>query len=214
MKVSLVKLIILGPPGTGKGTLAVELAQKLKLKHISTGDLLREEAKKGSSLGREINQVFIKGGLVSEEIVGNLLENNLPEDNFILDGYPRDLNQAKRLEKITEIDYVINLHTPFEIIIERLSSRRVCMDCKAVYGINVPSKREGICDKCGGRLIQRKDDNPETIAERLETYKKETEPLIKYYNNKIINIDGNDIPSKVLNITLKELDDRNIKVRA
>src|SRR3989344_3053631 len=161
----LVKFIILGPPGTGKGTLADGLSKRLRLKHISTGDLLRTEVKNASSLGKKIENV-------------------------------------------------INLQSISEIIIKRLSARRICLNCKSVYGSNILPIVRGVCDKCGGSLIRRADDSPKTIENRLITYKKQTEPLINYYKEKIINIDGNNTPEIVLGITLKELNDRGIEARA
>ena len=155
-----------------------------------------------------------KGELVSDNLIKDLLKKNLPINDFILDGYPRTLEQATDLEKINEIDYVINLQSISEIIIKRLSARRICLNCKSVYGSNILPIVRGVCDKCGGSLIRRADDSPKTIENRLITYKKQTEPLINYYKEKIINIDGNNTPEIVLGITLKELNDRGIEARA
>src|SRR3989344_3923893 len=209
----LVKLIILGSPGTGKGTLAQGLSKKWRLKHISTGDLLRIEVEKDSFLGKKIKNVLSKGELVSDRLIKDLLKKNLPKDNFILDGYPRTLTQAKTIEKISKINYIINLQSNQKTIIKRLNSRSICLNCKSIYGLNIPPKKKGICDRCGGKLIKRKDDNLETIKSRLIVYKKENEPLINYYKEKIININGNSTPKSVLKKTLKELNDRGIKIR-
>ena len=183
------RLVLLGPPGAGKGTYASRLTVKLGVPHISTGDMVREEIKKQTDLGRKIKEYSDRGALVPDEIIIKLLANRLRKPDcdkgFILDGFPRTISQAEALEKIAKIDLVINLNVPDEIIITRLSNRLVCSKCGAIYNLlTLKPKREGICDKCGGRLYQREDDKPEVIKERLDVYRRQTAPLIEYYNNK------------------------------
>ena len=183
------RLVLLGPPGAGKGTYASRLTVKLGVPHISTGDMVREEIKKQTDLGRKIKEYSDRGALVPDEIIIKLLANRLRKSDcdkgFILDGFPRTISQAEALEKIAKIDLVINLNVPDEIIITRLSNRLVCSKCGAIYNLlTLKPKREGICDKCGGRLYQREDDKPEVIKERLDVYRRQTAPLIEYYNNK------------------------------
>jgi len=183
------RLVLLGPPGAGKGTYASRLTVKLGVPHISTGDMVREEIKKQTDLGRKIKEYSDRGALVPDEIIIKLLANRLRKPDcdkgFILDGFPRTISQAEALEKIAKIDLVINLNVPDEIIITRLSNRLVCSKCGAIYNLlTLKPKKEGICDKCGGRLYQREDDKPEVIKERLDVYRRQTAPLIEYYNNK------------------------------
>ncbi len=183
------KIVMLGPPGSGKGTYSSRLSKKLGIPHISTGDLLREEVSKGSDLGKKAKEYMDKGELVPNEIVLEILKQRLQqpdcEKGFILDGFPRNLEQAKILETITKIDLVIYLDVPDEIIIERLSNRRICKKCGAIYNLKtMPPKVPGKCDICGGELYQREDDKPEVVKRRLETYRKETTPLIQYYREK------------------------------
>jgi len=183
------KIVMLGSPGAGKGTYASRLNVILGVPHISTGDIVREEIKAQSKLGKEIKKYSDKGELVPDEIIIQLLENRLRKPDarksFILDGFPRTKNQAEALEKISKIDFVINLNVPDEIIIQRLSNRLTCRKCKAIYNsLTLKPKKEGICDMCGGELYQRDDDKPEVIQERLNVYREKTEPLIKYYTRK------------------------------
>jgi len=180
---------MLGPPGAGKGTYASRLTKILGIPHISTGDMVREEIKKQTDLGKRIKEYSDRGILVPDEIIIKLLAERLKKqdckDGFILDGFPRTINQAEALEKIAKIDLVINLEVPDEIIITRLSNRLICNKCGAIYNLlTLKPKKEGICDKCGGKLYQRKDDRPEVIRERLKVYRKQTEPLIEYYTKR------------------------------
>ena len=180
------KAIIFGAPGSGKGTYASRLHAKLGVDVIATGDIFRELLKEDSELGRKVKIYVEKGHLVPDEIVIEVLNQRLSkipkEKGFILDGYPRTLEQAKTLEGITKIDAILLLNVPDWIIIERLSSRRICRNCGTIYNIRfLKPKVEGICDKCGGPLYQRSDDNPEVIKKRLQVYREQTSPILEYF---------------------------------
>lgn len=192
-------IIFFGPPGTGKGTYASRIGPKLEIPHISTGDMFRAAIAEQSELGKRIEDKLKAGIFVDDnttnELVKERLEKEDAKNGFILDGYPRTLSQAEFLDNLTQIDIVINLELPEEIIIEKTLARRVCEKCGTIYnvadinrsGIKMPPllpKKEGICDKCGSRIVQRTDDNEETIHDRLETYRRQSEPLIDYYRNK------------------------------
>jgi adenylate kinase len=183
------KAIMFGAPGAGKGTYASRLQQKLGVETIATGDIFRELIKEESELGRKVKGYVEKGLLVTDEVVVEVLKQRLSKipkgKGFILDGYPRTLDQAKALEAVTKIDVVLLLDVPDWIIIERLSSRRICRNCGTVYNIRfLKPKVEGVCDKCGGPLYQRSDDNPEVIKKRLQVYQEQTKPLLKYFEEK------------------------------
>lgn len=185
------RIILLGAPGAGKGTQAKILAKKLNLAHISTGDLLRQNAAKSTELGKQAKDYMDKGLLVPDELVTKMVIKRLDEadtkSGFIFDGYPRNLTQAESLDSILkqkgiDIDYVIDLDASQQVIIQRLSGRLACSSCGANFHIkNMPPETEGVCDNCRGRLYQRQDDKEETIRKRLEVYKKQTTELIKYY---------------------------------
>jgi len=187
-------MILLGPPGAGKGTQAKTLAQRLKLPHISTGDLLRQNVSQGTALGKQAKDFMNKGALVSDELVIQMLNQRVSqsdiEKGFILDGYPRNINQAKALDGMLKkrniaIDLVIYLDTSEPVIIQRLSGRLVCSVCGANFHTkNMPPKVRMTCDNCGGKLYKRSDDLDETIKKRLQVYLEESAPLIKYYNDK------------------------------
>ena len=182
----MLKAIIFGAPGAGKGTYASRLQAKLGVDVISMGDIFRELVKEKSDLSTKVKSYMEKGALVPDEVVVEVLKAHLAKisqgKGFILDGYPRTLDQAKKLNSITKIDVIMQLNVPDWIIIERLSTRRVCKNCGTIYNVKyLKSKVEGICDKCGGSLYQRADDNPETIKKRLEIYQEQTSPLIAYY---------------------------------
>ncbi len=189
----MIRIILLGPPGAGKGTQAKALAEKLKVAHISTGDILRQNVKEGTLLGKEAKDYMERGLLVPDELMAKMLKKRFSladvRGGFILDGYPRNLAQAKTLEEIfltggIEVDWIVYLDSSEEVIIQRLSGRLVCSKCQANYHVkNMPPKKDGICDKCGSVLYQRSDDKPETIKKRLEVYRKESVELIDYYKD-------------------------------
>lgn len=202
--------ILLGPPGAGKGTQAVLLTKKFNLPHISTGDLLRQAVKQQTPLGVEAKSYIDKGELVPDNLVTNLVKDKLTsidmEKGFILDGFPRNISQAESLDIFLDsnhkpIDAVIYLATEENVIIQRLSGRRVCQSCEANFHIkNVPPKKEGICDNCGAKLIQRNDDKPQTIKNRIKIYNEKTKDLIEYYRrkNKLKQVSGGLESEKVL----------------
>lgn len=192
-------IIMLGAQGTGKGTVAGILNKQNGWIQLSTGDIFRENISKGTELGIEANKYISKGNLVPDEITISMVEKRLEElkdeKGIILDGFPRNLEQAKELDRILEskgqkVDWVMNLETPRDEIIERMMNRRVCSKCKATYNLILhPSKVEGICDNCGGELIIRADDSDENaIRNRLEIYDTQTKPLVDYYKEKGIVI--------------------------
>jgi len=188
------RIILLGPPGAGKGTQAKKLAEKLNLAHISTGDILRQNVKEGTALGKEAKDFMERGLLVPDELMSKMLLERFSQSDikkgFILDGYPRNLAQAQTLEDIfkqkkIDVDMVVYLDSSDSVIIQRLSGRLVCSVCGANFHItNMPPKKKGICDKCQGSLFQRSDDKEETIRKRLEVYKNEVSGLIKHYQGK------------------------------
>jgi adenylate kinase len=177
----MMKIILLGPPGAGKGTQAKLLAEHLGLKHISTGEILRAEVRRGTELGRKAKGYMDRGELVPDNLIIEMLKGRLNE-GFILDGFPRTLKQSKALTKVTEPDRVLNLQLPGEEVVQRLSARRVCERCGQNYNLRTnPPKIEGVCDACGGRLIQRDDDRPEVIRRRFRVYEAETAPVKQFY---------------------------------
>ena len=189
-------IIMLGAPGTGKGTVAGILTQKLGIPQVSTGDIFRKHIKEQTELGKLADKYISKGHLVPDDVTIDLVKSRLQEDDvkngIILDGFPRTVVQAEALDKMLaeqgrKVDMVVNLTTPKEEIIERITNRRICSnpECKTIYNLILnPPKVEGICDKCGSELIQRKDDNRETVEARFENYLEVTSPLVEYYTKK------------------------------
>jgi adenylate kinase len=201
-------LFIFGPPGSGKGTYASRLAPKLGIALIVMGDAFRKILKEDTSIGREVKKVYDAGGLQSDELTIKIFKNEIekPEAKmgFIVDGFPRTVEQAKALIKLVDADLVINLIMPEKILIEKIAARRVCKKCGDVYNVAdinevidgidyilppMNPKRPGICDKCGGELIQRNDDKAETVKERLKVYEKQSKPVIKYLKGKVKVLD-------------------------
>lgn len=195
-------LILLGPPGAGKGTQATRIVEKYKVPHISTGDIFRENIKNNTPLGQKAQEYMNKGELVPDQLVVDIALDRLGKDDckngFLLDGFPRTVFQADALDKFLKdkgkgIDLVINIEVEDKMLIERLDARRVCPTCTATYNvIGMPPKKEGICDKCNDTLIQRKDDKKETVGNRIKVYHEQTSPLIDYYKEKglIKDFDG------------------------
>ena len=188
-----------GPPGSGKGTYASRLSTELSIPHISTGDLVRDEIKNQTELGKRINDYSARGQLVPDNVICQLLQKRISRPDcakgFILDGFPRTIPQAQELEKISATDIVVNLEVPDEVIIERLASRLTCRKCGAIYNQRFLKPRtEGRCDKCEGQLYQRDDDRPSVIQERLQVYRRQTQPLLEYYvkKNQVKNISNKE----------------------
>ncbi len=216
-------IIMLGAPGTGKGTVAGKLQEKIGLIQVSTGDIFRKNIKEGTELGKLAESYISKGNLVPDDVTIKIIEERLNkpdvEKGIILDGFPRTVKQAEELDKILEakgkkVNKVYNLATPEEEIIERIVNRRVCsnQECKTIYNIVLnPPKVEGICDKCGSELLIRKDDNEETVRARLKNYFEQTAPLVEYYENKgnlvteMVSKSVNRLGEDVANDIVKEL---------
>jgi adenylate kinase len=190
----MLNLILLGPPGAGKGTQAELITEKYRIPHISTGDIFRSAIKEGTPLGRQAKGYLDAGKLVPDEIVIGIVKDRLQDDDcqpgFLMDGFPRTISQAITLDAVLadetkKITAVINIQVDLEILQARLTGRRICRNCAAVYHtVNKPEKKAGVCDHCGGEVYQRGDDAPETVAQRLQVYQEQTEPLINYYQQK------------------------------
>lgn len=211
-------IILLGPPGAGKGTQAAYIKEFKKVPHISTGDIFRQNIKDGTELGKKAKEYMDKGLLVPDSVVVELIEDRLTwtdaENGFMLDGFPRTIAQAEALDKSLAktgktIDAVINIEVDFSVLTERITGRRICRKCGATLHIKFnPPKKDGICDLCGGELYQRDDDKEETVVKRLNEYQEKTQPLIEFYNKKgvLININGQqdiDLVTKDIEKALK-----------
>ena len=207
-------LILLGAPGAGKGTQGEIIRERLDIPTISTGVILREAIKAGTPLGQQAKAIIDQGGLVPDEVVNGIVRERLAQEDcrngFILDGFPRTLPQAQALDQMgVQIDKVLYIQVPDAHIEERLGNRRVCEGCGATYHLlNQPSSAGDLCEKCGGKLIIRKDDKPETIRERLATYHQMTEPLADYYRSqgKLSEIDGSTTIEAATEATLRALE--------
>ncbi|MDD5225158.1 MAG: adenylate kinase [bacterium] len=211
-------LILLGPPGSGKGTQARKLMEKFGIPQISTGDILRAKKKEKSKLGQEIKEIMESGRLVSDELVIQIVEERLQSDDcsygYILDGFPRNVAQADALDQLLErighkITQVLDLAVNEDELVRRLTGRRVCRQCQQMFHIEFTKpKKAGICDKCGGELYQRDDDQEKTIRERLRVYRDETAPLINYYSRKKLlkSVDGLQAPETVTAEILKVIE--------
>lgn len=212
------RLVLLGPPGAGKGTQASAIVKKYNIPHISTGDIFRANIKAGTELGKKAKEYMDKGLLVPDDLVVSIVKDRLSEedckDGFLLDGFPRTVNQGEALDRelnqmSLKLDKVINIDVEKEVLIERAIGRRICKNCGATYHIKFnPSKKEGICDICENQLFQRDDDKKETVEKRIEVYLKQTRPLIDYYTEKglILNVDGNKSIDVIFNEIVKALE--------
>lgn len=212
------KIIMLGAPGAGKGTQAKKIAEKYSIPHISTGDIFRANIKEGTELGKKAKEYMDKGALVPDELVCDLVVDRISQEDakngYVLDGFPRTIPQAETLDaalsKIDEkVDYAIDVDVPDDNIINRMSGRRACVACGGTYHIVFnPTKTEGVCDACGGQLILRDDDKPETVKNRLKVYHEQTQPLIEYYTKKNIlkSVDGTQDMSKVFDSIVEILE--------
>ncbi|MEG1528493.1 MAG: adenylate kinase [Clostridia bacterium] len=195
------RLILLGAPGSGKGTQATKLSAKLGIPQISTGDIFRKNIKEHTALGLKVQQTVDSGGLVDDDLVIQMVIDRLNQpdaiNGYILDGFPRSIPQAIALDQSVKIDYVLNLSIDKQIVINRMASRRTCSSCGSVYNAN--DLRTEICNKCGGQLITRLDDKPESVTHRLEVYEQTTRPMIDYYSalDRLYNINANATPEQV-----------------
>ncbi len=188
------KIVLFGPPGSGKGTYASRISPIYKIPHISTGDIFRAHLAQKTELGKKIEDVMKSGNLVPDDLTMDVVRDRLVQpdckNGFILDGFPRTIPQAELFDKMEKLDVVVNLVVPDEVIIKRLSARLSCKECKTIYNtLTLKPKVEGRCDKCGGELFLREDDKPEQIRNRLEVYRKQTMPLIEYYRKQGISHD-------------------------
>jgi len=207
----MLRLILLGPPGAGKGTQAARICQKYSIPHISTGDIFRSHIKEGTEFGKKAQEYMNKGLLVPDNLVLEIAEARLMEEDckngFLLDGFPRTVNQAEKLDRFLEdrnhsIDKVLNIEVDKEVLMTRLIGRRVCRNCGATYHvINMPSEKGGICDVCGGELYQRSDDTAATVENRIEVHNAQTKALVEHYEKvgKIAHIDGSTGLDNVFN---------------
>ena len=211
------RAVLLGPPGAGKGTQAVRLVEKYNVPQISTGDIFRRNIKEGTELGKKAQEYMNAGQLVPDELVVDLVKDRLMQDDckngYLLDGFPRTIYQAEELDKFLaqqgqKLDAVINFEVGYDTLIERLTGRRVCKECGAGYHIkNMPPKVEGVCDKCGSELEQRKDDTKETAVNRISVYEESTAPLIDYYTGTgaLRNFNAEKDPDELLDDIVAEL---------
>ena len=211
------KIIMLGAPGAGKGTQAKKIADKYQIPHISTGDIFRANIKEGTELGKKAKSYMDQGLLVPDELTLELIMDRFQNpdcaNGYVLDGFPRTIPQAEALTAALEkngetIDYAINVEVPDENIVARMSGRRACLACGATYHVvYAPTKTEGVCDRCGEKLVLRDDDKPETVKKRLDVYHSQTQPLIDYYTKqgKLVEVDGTQNVDAVFDAIVKIL---------
>ena len=209
------KIIMIGAPGAGKGTQAMKIAEKYQIPHISTGDIFRANIKEGTELGKKAKSYMDQGQLVPDELTLELIMDRFQNpdcaNGYVLDGFPRTIPQAEALtealaKKGETIDYAINVEVPDENIINRMGGRRACLACGSTYHIvYAPTRVEGICDRCGEKLVLRDDDKPETVKNRLNVYHNQTQPLIEYYTRqgKLAEVDGTQSMEDVFNAIVK-----------
>jgi adenylate kinase len=207
------KLVLFGPPSAGKGTQAQKLSKKYGIPQIATGDLLREHVAKKTPIGLKVKAILDAGKLGPDDLVVQMISERVAQpdcrNGYILDGFPRTMGQAKELEKMTDIDLVLNIVVDFEVLVERAVGRRICPRDNSVYHVKFnPPKKPGICDICGGPLIQREDDREETVRRRLKVYQEQTAPLIEHYQKKgkLVDIDGSGGIDAVFDRLVKAID--------
>ena len=211
------RLIMLGAPGAGKGTQAARVAERFRIPHISTGEIFRANIKNGTELGKKAKSYMDAGELVPDELVCDLVADRIAQpdcgEGFILDGFPRTIPQAEALDEAvrkagTPIDFAVDIEVPDEHIISRMGGRRACVSCGATYHVVYnPPKKEDVCDRCGGKLVLRDDDRPETVKNRLDVYHAQTQPLIDYYKDKkvLVTVDGTQSMDDVFSAILEKL---------
>ena len=212
------RLVVLGKQGAGKGTQCVRLARHYAVPHISTGDMFRAAVKSGSEFGAKARKYMELGDLVPDDVVIGLVRERLSQDDarlrgFVLDGFPRTVHQAEALEKLLApegLELVVDLHVPTDVVLKRLASRRVCIDCGTNYSVERPPTDDWTCDVCGGRVVQREDDTESAIRRRLELYEEQTAPLIAWYldKDKLVTVDGVGEPDRVTSRLIKAIDRR------
>jgi adenylate kinase len=212
------RLVLLGRQGAGKGTQCVRLSRHYVIPHISTGDMLRSAVKEGTEFGRKAKEIMDRGELVSDEVMGGVVEERLKSDDtakrgYVLDGFPRTVGQAELLAKITAdrpLDVVIDLVVPVDVVLARLAARRVCTDCATNYSVDNPPRYGWVCDNCGGDVVQRADDTPEAIQKRLDLYERETTPLIAWYQERDLleEVDGLGTADEVTSRLIRSIDAR------
>ena len=208
------RLILLGAPGAGKGTVAKQLTAIDGSVQISTGDILRAAVKDGTELGKQAKAYMDAGDLVPDELIMGIMKERLKEDDcqkgFLLDGFPRTIPQAVQLKDLLEdidieLDAAVNLDVPRDVILDRLTTRRTCVDCGAIYNVkSMPPKQEGVCDKCGGEVVQRDDETEEAISNRLDVYNEKTAPLVDYYRGEGMLMDVNSTSSDAVVAAIRE----------
>lgn len=219
-----VRLVVLGKQGAGKGTQALRLAKHYVVPHISTGDMFRVTVRSGSDLGERLKLFMEAGELVPDEVVIEVVETRLNETDarqrgFVLDGFPRTRPQAEKLQDVLEplggLDVAVDLEVATDIVMERLSGRRVCRQCGTNYHVDNPPQEDWTCDHCGGKVVQRADDTPEAIARRLDLYEQETAPLLEFYRERdlLVVVDGVGSPTEVFERMVRAVDDRRERAR-
>jgi len=204
-------IILIGVQGSGKGTQAEHLSEHYKIPTLSVGELLRECAREGDPLCLKAKEYWVKGNLSPDELVNEILEKEISKEKYskgiILDGYPRHLGQAKALEAFIRVDRVVVLDIPDELGVRRISSRVQCRKCGRVFGIDIPPKKKGVCDECGGEIYRREDDSPEKVKHRIELYHRESEPVIEYYRPRgiVVEVDASKPIKEVFNEIVNKL---------
>lgn len=202
------KIVLLGAPGSGKGTHAQRLTKELNIPQISTGDIFRKNLKEETPLGLQVKEIMAKGQLVPDAITVAIVKDRLAQDDcangYILDGFPRSLVQAEELDKFEDVQFAVNIDVDKQAVIDRLSGRRFCPDCNGTYHVSTLNGQDK-CPNCGGTLITRQDDSEQTVRDRLDVYEKTTMPLIDYYarQGKLVNVDGNGTIEEVYNRVLR-----------